>query len=789
MRTTILFLFLLATLSVVQAQTGTISGKVTTSDGEPAEFVNIGIAGTTAGAATDSKGEFRIEGVEPGEYTIVISHVGLGRMEQRVIVRSGGTAIVEMRLAESALTLKEVVVSGERGRSYNEHMPSTGLRTITPLIENPQNIQVITRDVIADQQSFDALEGVVRNVSGAQKLEHWDNYARINMRGSQITAFRNGINVQMPWGPLAEDMSMVERIEFVKGPAGFMLSSGEPGGFYNIVTRKPTGIRRTEVGLSLGSFETYRATVDIDGRFRPESKLLYRINAMGQKKGSHRNMEFTDRWSIAPVLKYEVSDRTSITLEYTHQFAKMSAIGSNYAFSNRTMGDLPIGFTTAERNLDPSRINEQNVFFQFEHSFSKDWRLVAQGAYINYEMIGQSLWPAGFDPQNDSLMQRSISIWDALGMNRSAQVFVSGRKRTGKIDHTILAGADASFKDYYADWSQYALLGGADFNIYAPVYNTVSDQELPVWDRSIELRSRPGTVHYNNNYVAFYAQDELGFFNNKVRLTLAGRYTQLIEIDPYADDVESAKITPRVGLSWSVNKATSIYALRDESFLGNPGMDHQGRRFDPIEAENLELGLKRDWAGGRWNTVLAAYRITKNNVLTTDLEHADPVTGQFVFMRQTGQQQVQGIEFDLRGKLTNGLSLILNYAYTDAVITRDSDPSIVGNKVPGASEHIQNTWLNYRFGKGAIEGLGFSIGYQYQAGRSTWAVYNEANDPLPEYFRLDGAIGFQKERYRIDLIVNNVLDEYLYSGAPAYGMYYWQTEPGRNARITFTYEL
>src|SRR5690606_7634059 len=152
----------------------------------------------------------------------------------------------------------------------------------------------------------------------------------------------------------------------------------------------------------------------------------------------HRHMEFNDRWSIAPVLKYEVSDRTSITLEYTHQFSKMGAIGSNYAFSNRAMGELPIGFTTAERNLDPSRINEQNVFLQFEHAFNKDWRLIAQGAYINYELIGQSLWPAGFDPQNDSLMQRSISIWDALGTSRSGQIFVTGRERTGKIDHSFL---------------------------------------------------------------------------------------------------------------------------------------------------------------------------------------------------------------------------------------------------------------------------------------------------------------------------------------------------------------
>ncbi|KAF5279852.1 hypothetical protein FQR65_LT15214 [Abscondita terminalis] len=68
------------------------------------------------------------------------------------------------------------------------------------------------------------------------------------MRGSQIQAFRNGMNVVSSfWSPLSEDMSTVERIEFVKGPAGFMMSSGDPAGIYNVVTKKPTAENKGEV--------------------------------------------------------------------------------------------------------------------------------------------------------------------------------------------------------------------------------------------------------------------------------------------------------------------------------------------------------------------------------------------------------------------------------------------------------------------------------------------------------------------------------------------------------------
>src|SRR5690606_32287052 len=112
------------------------------------------------------------------------------------------------------------------------------LRLKTELARLPQNIQVVSSDLLQDQQAFTMMESITRNVSGAQMIEHWGHFARINMRGFKIPAFRNGMNLEMSWGPLAEDMSMVERIEFVKGPAGFMLAAGEPGGFYNVVTKK-----------------------------------------------------------------------------------------------------------------------------------------------------------------------------------------------------------------------------------------------------------------------------------------------------------------------------------------------------------------------------------------------------------------------------------------------------------------------------------------------------------------------------------------------------------------------
>ncbi len=770
-----------------QSTTGTLTGIVKSADNQPAEFVTVFLKGTNKGAQTNNKGEYSIQKVNPGNYTLVISYVGLEPVEKTAEVRAGETTYVkEIILSQNARELKEVVITGNQN-SYNNQNPSNSLRLQSPLIEVPQNIQVVTKEVLQQQQSIDMLENVTRNVSGAQKLEHWDNYARINMRGSQITAFRNGMNVQMPWGPLTEDLSMVERVEFVKGPAGFMLSSGEPSGFYNVVTKKPSGINKGEVSFTLGSFNLYRATTDMDGKLREDGKLLYRLNVMGQMKGSHRDFEYNNRYSIAPVIKYIHNEKTAVTLEYTHQFSEMSVVGSNYAFSRNGYGDLPRNFTTAEANLAPSRINDRSVLAMFEHHLNEGWKLTAQAGYFNYQALGQSLWPWKINITNDSFMQRGISIWDALGENKNAQVFLNGRVNTFGITHNILAGLDMRQQDYFADWNQGAALGDSVFNIYNPVYGTVAAKDIPLWDRSRNIRERG--VHYGNGYSSMYLQDEIGFFGNKLRITLAGRYTHLKNGNVYSGFTDDAKFTPRTGLSFSFTEAFSAYALYDEAFMGNPGMDYRRNSFDPLTGTNIEAGVKKDFFGHRLSTTVSAFQITKNNVLTTDLENADPVTGQFVFSRQSGQTQAQGIEADVKGQILPSLSIIVNYAYTENQITKDSDPRLIGQPIAGATKHIQNTWLNYRLRNGKLNGFGLSLGYQYQSGRSTWGTFDDSKNALPDYFRLDGGISYSKNSFSINLLINNILDEYLYSGATYGNMFYWQTEPGRNARLTIAHKF
>jgi len=789
----ILLLVLVITGALAQPSgNGMIAGKITTADNKPAEGVTVLLKNKNRNVIADNNGSFILKNVPAGNQAIVISLVGYKDVEQEVQVTTGLTSQLEIKLVLSDKQLNEVVVVGNKN-SFKTNRTSNSLRLQTPILDIPQNIQVITGKLINDQQIFDMLEGVTRNVSGASRVEHWDNYARITMRGSNVGAFRNGMNVSTDWGPLTEDMSMVERIEFVKGPAGFMLANGDPSGFYNVVTKKPSGRTRGEASISLGSFDLYRATADLDGKLSGDGKLLYRLNVMGQLKGSQREFDFNNRYTIAPVIKYLADDNTSLTLEYTQQFSQVNIIGSNYLFSKKGYADLPRNFTNAEAALPATNMNDRSILAIVEHKINPVWKFTAQAAYFNYQQEGMSMWPqwpAGFVEGNDSLLNRGVSNWDVLGMSKMGQLFLNGEFVTGKIVHKILSGVDMSNKDYYHDWNQSATLGTQPFNIYKPVYG-ISPLSNG-FDRTKSLRERG--VHYYNAYTGLYLQEELNFFDSKLRLTIAGRYTTLKTGDVYSGSYKKSRLTPRLGLSYSIDKNTAVYFVSDQSFIENYGADWQGKSFDPIVGANLEFGIKRDWMNGKWNSGISVYQITRNNVLTTDYAHTNPNTGQY-YSRESGQQRTKGVEVDIKGQIMNGLDVIINYAFTEAKVTKDEDPKVVGNQVAGSTRHIQNAWLNYRFDNGLLNGFGISLGYQYQAKRSPWYVFDNSKNSLPDYFRMDGSLSYRKEKMSFNLVVNNILNKYLFSGAPynsgAPGdqYYYWQAEPGTNIRFTVGYKF
>jgi 5-hydroxyisourate hydrolase-like protein (transthyretin family) len=101
------------------AATGTISGKVTTADGKPAANVQVRVLPAAAhkkkaegqaakakgdrpqpvaSGTTDADGNFKLDNVPTGDYTVMAGAKGVGMGREKVSVKAGESATVNITL-------------------------------------------------------------------------------------------------------------------------------------------------------------------------------------------------------------------------------------------------------------------------------------------------------------------------------------------------------------------------------------------------------------------------------------------------------------------------------------------------------------------------------------------------------------------------------------------------------------------------------------------------------------------------------------------------------------------
>jgi iron complex outermembrane receptor protein len=741
----------------------------------------------TSGATTDADGHFEIQSDKKID-ALHISHLGYIPQDVKI---TDASQFLEITLLESrGQDLGEVKITSRYYKEYHLHTVSSALRLQSPLINLSQNIQEIGSEVLYDQAVYNMTDGVTRNVSGVIRQEVSNNLGpNMFMRGGMVSTLRNGIDLTPVYrGPIPEDAAIIDRVEFIKGPSGFMNNIGDPAGSFNVMTKQPTGRRQHSVHTMFGSWALFRASADLDGLLDKKGKLQYRLNLMGMRANSFVKTDFNKRLLVAPVIKYLIGDKTTVSLEYMYQkfsYAMMSPI----VMTPNSFGSLPNDFTINEKSLDPYKVSDHTGFLTFTHSFNQQWNLTARGAFMRNQKEGIYMWVTGVNTENPNILLRNPKYDLDRSTVFSQQVFVNGRVKTGGVNHQILAGADLNQKKFIADsyvsYDTETNQAGVSALTYYPL-----DIRNPVLGAQIPDYHTPGGIHHGNtnqkiSYYSIYALDELGFFENKLRLTLGARFTAVAADNMVSKVVTSSKdqkVTPRLGLSYSLTPALSFYALYDKTIVPQTGLTSSGAVIKPLSGVNHEIGIKKNWLDSRWNTTLSVYKIKRAHIVSADPDNA-------LYRVQVGETSSKGLDVDIKGEIVSGLNIVMNYAYNDSKVEHDVNVALIGMRTPMYVKHIQNTWLSYTLPANVLKGFSVSLGYQYQVGRGERYVTTTPHD-IPDYFRLDGGAGYQIKKIRINLIINNLLNKHLIA-TPWYrnGLYYWVPQASINGRLSLSYSF
>ena len=181
-----------------------------------------------------------------------------------------------------------------KDEGYRAERTTTATRTDTELRDVPQAVTVVTAEQIEDQ-AIDSMSDAVLYVPGVSFAQGEGNRDTPVFRGVSSTAdfFVDGLRDDVQY---FRDVYNVQRIEVLKGPNAMIFGRGGAGGVINRVTRTADWDAARALRLEGGSFEHYRATVDLDQPVNDSFAL--RLTGLWQESGSYRDGVHLDRWCL-----------------------------------------------------------------------------------------------------------------------------------------------------------------------------------------------------------------------------------------------------------------------------------------------------------------------------------------------------------------------------------------------------------------------------------------------------------------------------------------------------------
>lgn len=769
---------------------GSISGTVFTADGQPAAYVTVVIKNSTFGTTTDENGNFKIKKINPGQYSLHISLLGHTNQEIEVMVKQNEAVNIKIQMKETYAELKNITLEATKQSKYVETKISEGLRLNLPLVEIPQNIKVTSNQLLSDQGILSMTEAL-RTVSGVQKNYGGLNDYQLIIRGTigQFNVLRNG--VAGFWWNQQEDAEMLEKIEFIKGPAGFMMSMNEPGGIINNVTKQPVKEKAASINAGFGSYNLFRFATDLGGAFSKKSKFYYRFNAgiHTQKRAFQFGKAY--RYFVCGAVTYELNKKTSLTAEYNNMFGKTSGNNEDLPSLNGKIFALPQNFTVADANTDKNSVSDNYYRLQLRHNFNHNWHVNVLAAYAQGYAHNHYIYTHESMPVSNDTLYRTFDFSNWYNSSKVAQTYIDGKFYTGKkFEHKVLAGFD--YCKAYVNRLRRGIWDEKTLGLYIPNPNYYINPDI------LKNFETDPLSEFRDGWIALYLQDHIKIAN-KLVVTIAGRFTHayikwagLDFIPDYVRNTKFNEFTPRAGLTWLFSENFSIYSLYDQCFvppvaIPNDRGNIANTAFKPITGYNMETGLKSYFFEKKLGLNFSVYHIVKNNNLTEDPAN----NGYFI---QTGQIISNGIDFDMTGNITPAITVNANYAYNNAKVTKDNDPNLIGVKNFGTPDHSANLWIKYKSLSGKLKGFSFGFGYQYMGKRSALEFENPGtgNIYLPVYNLLDAAVSYQNQKFNISLNLYNITNiNYAALGFFNSSTNEWRYTPGEpaNFRLNFGINL
>lgn len=663
-------------------------------------------------------------------------------------------------------TLSAVTVTDkyqENATSYIQINSISATKTNTPIKQIPQSIQVIKRSLIDDQQSLNVSESL-KNVSGivTNTSVLSPTFDQTRIRGFKAEQLVDGFTQYYNPGD-RESTVNIDSIEVLKGTNGILYSggSGSPvGGVVNINSKLPKAYDFAEAGFKIGTNSYYQPYVDLNKVLNKNA--LFRFTGEYTNAGNYiQNIE-TQRYNLNPSFTLTNNDSTSLTLQgkisrwNQPDYQGLPATGSIIG-NFRTPKTAFIG---SEKTPDSkSQFNSATALF--DHKFNQTWsvNLKARYAQADFDQRVQSLVGENFSFSADSPIM-PLSTWGLMNtrlfQTQEERSFIGNLQAKfdyGVTKNTWLIGADHSdFSDKgFMGWDMMSLYDYANGYIDLGSRNLAS--HLPWSDPGAGINNQfvDNTTYGGYTQLQTTVYDRLHMLAS-IRLAHVG--IGFLNTDPMFANASSASETkplPRIGAVYDLTDQFSVFINYNEGMRGQPYANFVGKA-EPEQSSTLEGGVKFD-INKQLVGQLAGYQIDRSHVAVTD--YTSPIFA----AKAAGQQRSRGIETDLTWQPLANLSVLANYAYTDAKFTDSLAGVAKGNQLALVPTNSGRLWVNYKFPQAALQGFSVGAGVYAQG-----EVYLSDNNQFktPGFHSFDTTVSYEHKQYKLAASIKNLTDENYY---------------------------
>ncbi|MDF7793371.1 TonB-dependent receptor [Pseudomonas syringae] len=648
---------------------------------------------------------------------------------------------------------------------------SQGMLGSRDFMETPFSMTTYTKDAVKNQQARTLGDLIASDPSVRATNPAGGRYEQFTIRGFSL--FNSDVSYNGLYGILPTytiDMEMAERVDILKGPSQLINGispRGSVGGGINVVPKRATDKPITELTTSYASKGQVGAAVDVARRFGEDDKFGIRFNGVKQSGDTEWDHQSVDR------------DMAVLGLDFRGDRLRLSTdIGHTERDTDAPQERVQVGANAKVPNANDVRDN-------YAQSWSKARTKDTFGAVnAEYDLSDSVMLYGGVGARksNHDFLRHAVSVTNDAGdfsvqprdftRDENVRTATAGARswfNTGPVSHEVNLAASYFYMDFENGGARYA---AAPSNLYNPV-------DTPTPSNPTRADSK---VYTENRFSGVALTDTLGFFEDRLLLTLGARW-QRVKVDDWTDDVkgdtayDEEKVSPSGGILYKVTDDFSVYANYMEGLsqgkIAPSTSVNEDQIFPPFVSRQVEVGAKYDL--GSFAFTASVFRIKQPAYETN--------TTSRVF-GPNGKRRNDGVELTMFGEPMKGFRLLGGVMYIDSELTNTVNGTFDGNRAPATPKYNVN--LGAEWDVPGVNGLTLT-GRGIYTGSQYLDQANSKSIDSSERFDVGARYAFKVDQKDITLRANveNVMNKYYWSSAGASD----DSEPGLTLSTPRTYLL